>query len=171
MIHCFCSIPVCHKLCIKYTNHSYQGDTLQDCWNIGSQRVSGGLQVCTYTSPMAILDPCSPTLHVVCRHAHLALSLLADLKRTQDISVDAFLTRLLCFMRDEQALSETQQSKTPGSSSNSPEISLSDLILQVGVKVANSFCQMTGATPSTAAASTTRARNGKGYSHTLLQEL
>lgn len=103
----------------------------------------------------------------VCRNAHHALSLLADLKRTQDISVDAFLTKLLCFMRDGQALSEPQQSTTSGSSSNSPEISLSDLILQVGVKVANSFCQMTGVTPSTAAASTTRA----GYSHTLLQEL
>jgi len=103
------------------------------------------------------------------RRAHLAPSLLVDLKRRQDVSVDQFLTGLLGFVRDKRALSEPQQSTASGS--NSPEMSLSDLILQVGVNVANLFCSMNGATPSGAAASTTSATNGKGYGHKLLQKL
>ena len=103
------------------------------------------------------------------RHADLAPLLLADLKRKQDVSVDEFLTGLLGFVRDKQALSEPQQSTVSGS--NSPEMSLSDLILQVGVNVANLFCQNSGTTPSGAADSTTSATNGKGYGHNLLQEL
>jgi len=105
----------------------------------------------------------------ICRLAHLAPSLLVDLKGTQDVSVDQFLTGLLGFVKDKPALKEPQRSTTSGS--NSPEMSLSDLILQVGVDVANSFCQQSGTTPSEAAASTTRATNNKGYGHNLLQEL
>jgi len=100
--------------------------------------------------------------------AQLAPSLLADLNRSQDVSVDQFLTGLLGFVRDKRALPEPQQSTAPGSS---PEMSLSDLILQVGVNVANLFCNMNGTTPSGAAASTTSATNGKGYGHNLLQAL
>jgi len=103
------------------------------------------------------------------RRAHLAPSLLVDLKGAQDVSIDEFLTGLLGFVRDKLALKEPQQSTASGS--NSPEMSLSDLILQVGVDVANSFCQRSGTTPSEAAASTTRATNDKGYGHNLLQEL
>ena len=105
----------------------------------------------------------------VYRRADLAPSLLVDLKKTQDVSVDQFLTGLLGFVKDKSALKEPQQSTTSGS--NSPEMSLSDLILQVGVDVANLFCQQSGTTPSEAAASTTRATNDTGYGHNLLQEL
>jgi len=104
------------------------------------------------------------------RRAHLAPLLLVDLKKKRDVSVDAFLTGLLWFVRDKQ---EPQQLTASGSKSPemSPEMSLSDLILQVGVNVANLFCQNSGTTPSGAAASTTSATNGKGYGHNLLQEL
>ena len=97
----------------------------------------------------------------------LAPSLLADLKSTQNVSVDEFLTGLLWFVR--KAPSGPQQPTAPGS--NSPEMTLDDLILQVGVNVANLFCQMSGTTPSGAAASTTSATNGEGHGHELLQEL
>ena len=104
------------------------------------------------------------------RRTHLAQPLLVDLKRTQDVSVDNFLTGLLWFVKNKPAvLSEPQQLTASGSSS--PEISLDDLILQVGVDVANSFCQMSGTTPSKAAASTTSAKQGKGYGYKLLQDL
>jgi hypothetical protein len=105
----------------------------------------------------------------VCRCADLGPSLLADLKRKQDVSVDEFLTGLLGFVRDKRALKEPQQPTASGS--NSPEMSLSDLISQVGLGVANLFCQQSGTMPSGAAASTTRAKNGKGYGHDLLQAL
>jgi hypothetical protein len=103
------------------------------------------------------------------RRADLAPSLLVDLRTKQDVSVDEFLTGLLGFVRDKRALKEPQQPTASGS--NSPEMSLSDLILEVGVGVANLFCQQSGTTPSGAAASTTRATNDKGYGHGLLQKL
>ena len=105
----------------------------------------------------------------VCRRADLSPSLLADLKSTQDVSVDEFLTGLLWFVRDEQTPSEPQQ--PTASASNSPDMSLLGLISQVGVNVANSFCQMSGTTLSKAAVSTTRAKGGKGYGHRLLENL
>ena len=117
----------------------------------------------THTSPMAILDPYFMFIH---RHTHLALLLLADLKSTQDVLVDKFLTGLLWFVRDGQAPSEPQQP-----TASAPDMSLSSLISQVGVNVANLFCQMSGMKPLEAAVSTTSAKGGKGYSHGLLQDL
>ncbi len=102
------------------------------------------------------------------RRAYLAPPLLADLKRRQDVSVDEFLTGLLGFVK-KPALSEPQHSTASGS--NSPEMSLSDLISKVGVNVANMFCQSSGMTPSRAAVSTTSVQKGSGYGHKLLQEL
>ena len=103
------------------------------------------------------------------RPAHLAPSLLADLRSTQNVLVDDFLTGLLSFVRDEQGRTEPQC--LAASSSKSPKMSLSDLIEKVGMNVANSFCQTSGTTPSEAAASTTNATENEGYGHGLLKNL
>jgi hypothetical protein len=100
------------------------------------------------------------------RPVHLALSLLADLRECQDITVDQFLTGLLGFVREKGGNPEPQQSVP-----NLLKVSLPDLISNVGVEIANLFCQVPGKTPSTAAASQAPSSTGKGYGYGLLQEL